>query len=404
MATLTLALLVGCTGLPWLGGDKDPNPPTPLLQLTPEIDLAVQWKQEVGRGTEKRRLRLVPALAGGRLFAADARGRVTAVNPGDGRTLWRNDLRLPLSGGPDAADDRVVVGSTKGDIVALSAADGSELWRAQTDSEVLSVPQLAEGIVFVHTLDDTVYAFDANSGEERWRFSSPAPVLILRGSSTPVIAPSGIVVGLSGGLLAKLDREEGFPLWTVRVTPPTGRSELERVTDIDADPVIVGDTIYVGTYNGDLAAVDLESGAVLWRRTLSVYSGLSADESSLYVTDAEDHLWAADPATGAGRWRQERLAFRRLSPPALVGDMVIVGDFEGFLHGVARDDGRLVARIRIARGPITARPRVSGSQLYVYADDGTLAAVTARRAAAPPTATAGSRAANASADTGRRDR
>lgn len=375
---LSLAIaLGGCSNLPWLGGDKDPNPPSPLVKLAPEVDLTVQWKEGVGRGTDKRRLHLVPAFAEGRVFTADARGRVTAVNAADGRTLWQRDLRVPLSGGPDASDDRLVVGSTKGELLALSTADGAELWRADTDSEILSVPQLAEGLVVVHTLDDTVYAFDAATGEERWRFTSPAPVLILRGSSTPAVVPSGAVVGLAGGLLVKLDLQEGIPLWTVRVTVPAGRSELERITDIDADPIIVGDTVYVGTYNGDLAAVDLESGAVLWRRTLSVYSGLTANETALYVIDADDHVWAADPATGAGRWRQERLAHRHLSPPVLFQDMLIVGDLEGYLHGLAREDGRLLARTRIAKGRIRARPQVRGGRLYAFADDGTLAALTA---------------------------
>lgn len=392
---LALIALSGCGGIPWFGGDKDPTPPTPLTKLEPEVVLRQVWSRDVGRGTDGKRLHLVPAFAGDRVFTADARGRVTAVDADDGRVLWQRDLDLPLSGGPAATSDRLVVGSTKGDLVALSVRDGSELWRARTNSEILSVPQLGEGLALVHTLDDSVYAFAADSGEQQWHYTHKAPVLILRGGSTPSVLPDGAIVGLTGGLLVKLGLDEGIPLWTVRITPPMGRSELERITDIDADPVVVGNTVYVGTYNGDLAAVDAQSGAVLWRRTLSVYAGLAADQQSLYVTDASDHVWAADQATGAGRWRQERLAYRHLSAPALYGDLVLAGDLDGYLHGLARDDGRLAARVRIAKAPLSARPAVRDGRTYVLADDGTLAALTRapgtveRRAGSAATSAAG---------------
>lgn len=391
VAALLLVALGGCGGLPWLGGEKDPNPPSPLPSLSPEAEFVVQWRQDVGRGSDGRRLRLVPALSDGRLYTADARGQVTAIQAADGRLVWRRDLQRPFSGGPDAHGDRLVIGSTKGELLALTTGDGSELWRAQVTSEILSTPRLTDDMVIVHTLDDHVVGFDAASGDERWRFTSQAPVLILRGSSSPVIVPSGAIVGLSGGRLIKLELDEGAPLWTVRVTMPTGRSELERITDIDADPIVVGETVYVGTFNGDLAAVDVASGAVLWRRTLSIYSGLIADRDAIYVTDAKDHVWAAEPDSGAGQWRQEQLAHRQLSPPALLGDWIIVGDFEGYLHALARDDGRLVARLRVGRGPITARPLAVAGRLYVLVDDGTLAALTLgtsgrpERAAVPDT-------------------
>jgi outer membrane protein assembly factor BamB len=288
-----------------------------------------------------------------------------AADLDSGRVLWEQETKLPFSGGPDLAGDRLFLGTSGGQVLALSAADGREIWRAQLDSEILSVPRTSgQGTVIVHTLNDTLYGLNSASGAEQWRVAYPAPVLTLRGSSTPTITPTGVVVGLSGGKLVKLDTGNGTPLWEVTVTPPRGRSELARISDIDADPVVVGTLIFVGTYNGDLAAVDLESGTILWRRQLSSYAGLAATETDLFVTDSEDQIWASDPVSGAGRWKQERLRYRQLTAPALISNLIAVGDLGGYVHLIAQKDGRLVGRTRISRkGAINTRPVVDGNRL-----------------------------------------
>lgn len=383
---LLLALgLGGCSYIPWLGADRDPTPPTELEEFVEEVGLNVLWSDRLTKGSGGRRLDLVPAVGVGRVLVADSQGRVVAADLDTGRVLWERETGLPFSGGPDLAGDRLFLGTTSGEVLALSATDGRELWRAQLASEVLSVPRASgQGKVMVHTLDDALFGLDEASGAEQWRVAYPAPVLTLRGSSTPAIAPTGIVAGLSGGKLVKLDQQDGTPLWEITVTPPSGRSELARISDIDADPVVVGTLVFVGTYNGDLAAVDLEAGTILWRRQLSSYAGLAATESDLFVTDSEDQIWAADPVSGAGRWKQERLRYRQLTAPALVGNLIAVGDLEGYVHLIAQKDGRLVGRTRISKkGAINARPVVAGNRLIVYANDGTLAVMTAGAAPTP---------------------
>ena len=374
---LVAMLLAGCGSIPWFGKEKDPTPPAELPALVQETAVTTLWSIRPTRGTEGRRLYLVPALAGDRLYVADAKGRVAAVAADSGRVLWERETGLGFSGGPDVAGERLVLGTSQGELVALSTQDGRELWRTQLGSEVLSVPRLSsDGRVIVHTLDDTLYGLEAATGKELWRVAYPPPVLTLRGSSTPTLTQDGIVVGLSGGKLVKIDPSEGIPLWEVVVTRPSGRSELARIADIDADPILIDDTLYVGTYNGDLAAVDLNSGEVLWRRELSAHAGLAADASGLYVTDSEDQVWAATTTDGAGRWKQEQLRYRRLTAPALIGDRILVGDLEGYLHVLAKSDGRLIGRARIAnKAAITARPLVAGGRVYVHAADGTLAAL-----------------------------
>ncbi|NCA68569.1 MAG: outer membrane protein assembly factor BamB [Sphingobacteriia bacterium] len=375
--SLLALLLGGCGMIPWLGADKDPNPPTPLAAIDATARLTPLWSVRPTRGTAERRLYLIPALAAGKVFVADARGRLAAVALENGSTLWQRETGLGFSGGPDVRAERLVIGTTRGELLAFATRDGSEQWRVSLGSEILSVPRLTEaGQVIVHTLDGSVHAVDAATGALQWRVNYPAPVLTLRGSSSPLETPHGILVGLAGGKLVMLDPTDGAPIWEVSITRPSGRSELARIADIDADPVVIGTIAFVGSYNGDLAAVDITTGSVLWRRDLSAYAGLAAETDVLFITDAQDQVWGADPLDGAGRWRQEALRYRLLTAPVLISNLIAVGDLEGYVHLLDRTDGRLLGRSRITKAPITARPLVVDGRLLVFADDGTLAVLT----------------------------
>jgi len=386
MLALSLALS-GCGMLGWFGGEKDPRPPTKLDdRFVPQWTARTLWTTRVGVGTAGRALNLVPAVLGDTVYVADARGLVVALDLADGRLLWQRDTRLLLSAGPEARGEWLALGSSKGEILLLARADGQERWRAALGTETLAIPRLAlsqeEGghaayppLLVTHTIDDQVRGLALSDGKELWRYVHPVPLLTLHGSATPVVVGNQALFGLTEGRLVNLALRDGVPNWELTITPPRGRTELDRIADIVADPLVVGEVVYTVAYNGDLAAVDIATGAILWRRALSAHAGLAADDQSLYIVDAEDRVWAADPADGAARWHQDQLRYRRLSAPVVVGQYVVVGDFEGWLHWLDRADGRLVARARIARARIAQRPVTVAGNILVYAYDGTLALV-----------------------------
>lgn len=238
------------------------------------------------------------------------------------------------------------------------------------------MPKTGNGVVVVHTVDGKLFGFDATEGKQIWIYDRSVPVLTLHGSGSPVISADMVICGFSSGKLVGLDLASGTVRWETNLGIPSGRSELERMVDIDGDPLVVGSAIFATTFQGDMAAVSRDSGQVYWRKKLSSFVGPGADWRSLYVADAAGQVWAIQPNSGAALWKNSDLLNRWLSPPVVLGEYVIVGDFEGYVHWLSSSDGRLVGRVRVGDDPISSRPVVYNDRLYVYSDGGTLAAMT----------------------------
>ncbi len=375
---LTTLTLGGCSSIPdpfgWMESDNQ-EPPAELTEFKPSVSIDTLWSRDTGEGSEEQYLRLVPAIYQGRIIVADGEGMVQSLDVKTGASVWKVETEAPISGGPGVGEDLVLVGTRDAEVIALNESDGTQLWRSHLTSEILSVPRVAEGTVVVHTIDGKLYGLDAGTGEQTWVYDRTVPILTLRGNSSPVIRGSNIISGFASGKLVNINLYSGEPQWEVLITPPRGRSELERIVDIDADPVISDGMVYVCTYQGEIAAVSEDTGVVMWRRELSSHAGLDADWRAIYITDAEDRVWALEPRNGAGLWRQEKLLNRRLTTPAILDDYILFGDLEGYVHWLYYEDGALAARVEVADAPISSAPIVVNDVAYVYADDGTLTAL-----------------------------
>ncbi len=366
--------LAGCSTIGgWFSSKQPEVEPEPLVEFTPSAKVQVVWDRDIGDGADEQQVKLQPVVDIDRVYAADREGLVVAMELESGRDIWQVELDLPLAGGPGVGEGLVAVGTSDAEVVALDADSGELKWSARVSSEVLSVPRVARGLVLVHTIDGRLSALNSESGELEWGFQLSVPTLTLRGSSSPLISGYKVICGFANGKLVAFDLDSGRLLWEASVTSPSGRSELERMVDLDADPVVYDGVIYVGTFQGEVAAVGEETGAVLWRKELSTYAGLTADWRRLYVTDADDQVWGLDPRNAASLWRQDKLLGRRVSAPAVVGEYLVVGDYEGYLHWLDKSDGGMVARSRVGRARIRVQPQVSGDLVIVYGDKGELA-------------------------------
>ncbi len=373
---LAVLLLGGC-GILGIGGDDDAGPqPAALTEFTPTLELTRLWSADCGAGSGDAQLALTLVGDGERVYCADPEGGVAAFAAADGRSLWRVATDLPISGGPGLGAGRVVVGSADAHIAALAATDGTELWRARLSSEVLARPAVGAGVVAVQTADGRLAAHDADSGQRLWFFDTSVPALSLRGTSPPLIADDQVIAGFANGKLAAFTERDGRQLWEAAIALPRGRSELDRMVDIDAAPVLRGDTLYAVAYQGRVAALASRSGTLLWAREFSSSSGLDVSGARLYIVDDQDHVWALDASGGASYWRQEQLQYRKLTAPVMVGEeRVAVGDLEGYLHFLDAADGHLVARFKVGSAPLLTPPLVRGDTVYSLSASGELVAL-----------------------------
>lgn len=360
----------------FLGGTDNTDPPDPLVEYSPELELEVLWKESVGVGSEEQSLKLAPAIASGKVVAADREGLVQARKVTDGELLWEAETDLHLSGGPGLGVGTVILGTSDAEVAALNSENGDIIWKSSVSSEVLSVPVIANGVVIVRTTDGSMTALNEKTGERLWIYERTVPALSIRGTGSPIIVDDNVISGEDNGKLIALQLTDGKFVWETSVALPKGRSEIERLVDLDVDPIESGGVIFVVSYHGGAGAVSVLDGDVLWRKEdIASSSGLSSDSRYLYLSDSESHVMQLDHLTGSPLWKQKDLHQRKLTAPAIYQNYVVVGDFQGYVHWLSTADGRQLANVQITDSGIDARPVVVDNTVFVYAKNGTLAAL-----------------------------
>lgn len=370
-AGLAIAALLGGCGI--FGDEEDEAlQPKPLVDIEETLPVERAWAANLGGGSEFLRISLAPAGSPERVFAASRDGRVSAFDPQTGKRAWETELDARLSAGPGTGHDRVVVAGSNGWLYALRADNGVLAWRTFIGGESLASPVIAEDSVIVYTIDGTLRVYSIFNGSERWTLEQNLPPLTLRGSSEPVVVGTTVIAGFDNGRIVASSLIGGEASWEVVLSPPTGRSDLERLADIDGAMAVVGQDVYATGYQGQMAALAAESGQVLWSREIPTHVGLGADEENVFVISGTGELIALDRQTGNEIWRQDALLRRQPTAPVPFENTVVVGDLEGYVHFFSKDDGSPVARVQVGGRMLSGAPVVIGNQLYVQSETGRL--------------------------------
>jgi outer membrane protein assembly factor BamB len=341
--------------------------PAELPRLEKPQQVRVLWSANVGSA---ERFTFFPAATGDAVYAAARDGTVMRLDGNNGEVRWRAELELRLSGGVGADERIVAVASEEGEVVALDAGSGAVRWRARVSSEVLAPPAIGAGLVLVRSIDNRVFALGADDGKRRWVYQRAPSSLLVRAPAGITIAGDLALAGFAGGKLAALALENGVVRWEATVAVPKGATELERVADVMGDPATQGREVCAAAYRGRVACYDLASGRQLWVRDLASLTGVSLDARYAFVADERGAVHALDRSNGQSVWKQDRLAYRQLSAPLAGGEAIVVGDFQGYIHFLARDSGAFVARHETDGAAVRAAPVRFRSGVLVQTEDG----------------------------------
>jgi outer membrane protein assembly factor BamB len=373
ISILLFFIVEGCTQVDdyLLGKDNSPQPKK-LEAVESNIKISQSWSTSVGKSQKKNDyLKIRPVVSNGLIYTADASGLAQATKKQSGKIKWSTQLKNGIVSGPCLGEGRIAVATNAATLVVLDQTTGKELWEVNLSGESLSEPKIAKHKVITKTIDGKVFAFDLQSGKQMWVVEHGSPSLILKASASPVIAGELALVGFSDGKLDAINIENGQLMWQRSIAYASGSSDVERLVDIDTDPIVKDQVAYLASYQGYVGALSLNDGQFMWRKPASVYKNMFLHESSLYITDSKDVLWSIDAHSGRVNWKQPGLKARNLTEPAFLGNKVVVGDKTGYLHFLDANTGEIVARYQLSSGISTA-PTLQGKDLIVLTNNGML--------------------------------
>lgn len=354
-----------------LGKDNTPKPAV-LIPIKSKLNWVKQWSTHVAKANKTNTfLKLKPVVVDNIIYVASEKGLVQAINPSNGHLLWSKQLKDGLVSGPSIKKGRIALGTNSSGVVLLRQSNGELVWQASLSGDALAKPIINDNDVIVKTIDGNVYALNLSTGKTRWVVDHGSPSLILRASSVPLVYQNAVLSGFSDGKLDAIDLQSGAMIWQRSVAYANGASDVERLVDIDADPIIRGNVVYLGTYQGYIGAMSLDDGQFIWTKPASIYKNMAIDSHALYASDSHDVLWAFNRTNGQVIWKQFAFKGRGLTEPVIYGDNLIVGDSMGILHLVSTKTGELVGRISLDSS-IDITPTVAKNKVYVMTRNGQL--------------------------------
>lgn len=381
IATTTL-LLGGCS---LFSGEEDVVKMADLPEFEATYQPIIAWTSNIGNGVDKYYSQLQPAVDYNTIYAAARAGEVSAFSVEDGSSLWSIDLSqhesnllnrsARLSGGVTLALDTLYIGTENAQVFALDVENGDIKWMSSVSGEVLAKPVYDSDRVVIHTSRGDLIALDSRTGEELWSLSNAQPKLSLRGSAAPSISQGGVIYGRADGFVSAALLQTGQPLWQVPVARPYGATELDRLVDADMQPVIRNNIVYALAYNGNLVAIDLLKGELIWSKKYSGFNDIVVAGNDIFLIDYRSHIFAIDRHNGEQHWANTSLLYRNVTGATIANDFIVVGDAEGYLHWIDRESGEFVAQQKLDSKGLYKEPIESTTHLYLQTRSGKLIAI-----------------------------
>ncbi len=372
IAALLAVLQFGCAG------SLQSEPPTPLTEFEREVEVRAAWSRALGAWETASQGRTEPVVMDGRLVVVDGNHRLRAFDARTGKPLWERASAEIVSGSLSSGDDLLWLGTQDAEVLGIRPDNGALAVRYPVSSEVLVAPSVAQGTVIVRSGDGKLIALNAEDGSRRWVFERSVPVLSLRGTGAAVLAERQVLAGFANGKLVSVALSDGSVQWEATVAVAQGRSELDRMVDVDADPLPTDDVVFTAAFQGRVMALTRSAGQTLWSREISVFNSLALDDDNLYLSDEDGQVWALDRRTGNALWKQDALRYRAVSAPVVYGDYLVVTDYQGYLHVLDRHEGRLIGRYRVDPAGVVGRPYAAQGLLYVIGRSGVVEAMRLR--------------------------
>jgi len=357
------------------------EPPAELIKIENREFVKLLWSIDSGKGAVKKYIDMQPFIHGDKIYTIDTLGVLTRIDSSSGRADWKFDSGLASSSGLTGNASTLVATSRNGEVVLFDYDDKGpeQRWKQQINSEIRTKAVLQGAQVFIRSVDGKLSVMDASSGKIQWSVSRRVPALSLTGSSFPVVTEELVISGFDSGKLVAFNRQDGSTVWEHTVTSPRGRTEIERLVDLDGQFILRDSILYVSSFQGDLVALTLNSGQVLWSRKFSSFQAMDADDDALYLTDDHSHIWSIDRRTGSSFWKQDEMNARQLTAVKVADDKLIVADLEGYVHWLNKADGRILTRIQAAEPRYITRPQIIDSKVIVMDISGQVRAFTQDR-------------------------
>ena len=372
LLTLTASLfLLSCSS------KDNAEPPSPLSEIEQPLPVLVNWKTKTGAGIKTASYNMRPLLVQNQIFSVNTEGLVKSIDAESGKVNWSTETAVAAITGLAGTAEVILASSRDGDLNAFNILnDGLKLrWSRGLKGEIRALPLIADAQVFVRTVDGRLSALSLSDGSTQWAVTRQVPALSLTGNSQPVVRGELVIAGFDDGKISAFNRVDGRTVWETTVSHPTGRTEIERLVDIDGQFILKDGIIYVSTYQGKLAAIQAIDGNVLWSRKFSSYLSIVADEDALYLSDDNSHIWSIDRRTGSAFWKQEALHARKITAPLLIGDKLVVADLEGYVHWLDKSDGTLRGRVQPTDSRHIAQPLEWNNRIMVIDSEGILSSL-----------------------------